>query len=218
MYEERYGKSFIPADMTIQDWGITYDELEPYYDRFEYTAAVSGKAGNIKGADPARRQSVRGAARARLSAAAAHPDPGERGLHAGREQHRLSPVPAAFGQRVARLHQSGRLEIRRVPVLRLLPAFRLRGQRQGQPAHHGDPDRDAQSELRAAHPFVGDEGAEGFRRQARHRRDLHQRAQRRGIRAAGRHRAAVRLRDQQRAPDAAVAASASPTIRSRRPA
>ncbi len=49
MYEERYGKSFIPADMTIQDWGITYAELEPYYDKFEYTAAISGKAGNIKG-------------------------------------------------------------------------------------------------------------------------------------------------------------------------
>ena len=38
MYEERYGKNFIPADMTIQDWGITYAELEPYYDKFEYTA------------------------------------------------------------------------------------------------------------------------------------------------------------------------------------
>src|ERR1700752_88783 len=49
MYEERYGKSFIPADMTIQDWGITYDELEPYYDKFEHTAAISGKAGNLKG-------------------------------------------------------------------------------------------------------------------------------------------------------------------------
>jgi len=49
MYEERYGKNFIPADMTIQDWGITYAEIEPYYDRFEYTAAISGKAGNIKG-------------------------------------------------------------------------------------------------------------------------------------------------------------------------
>jgi gluconate 2-dehydrogenase alpha chain len=49
IYEERYGKSFIPADMTIQDWGITYDELEPYYDKFEYTAAISGKAGNLKG-------------------------------------------------------------------------------------------------------------------------------------------------------------------------
>ena len=49
LYEQRYGKSFIPEDMTIQDWGITYDELEPYYDRFEYTAAVSGRAGNIRG-------------------------------------------------------------------------------------------------------------------------------------------------------------------------
>ena len=49
LYEERYGKSFIPADMTIQDWGITYAELEPYYDRFEYTAGVSGKAGNLRG-------------------------------------------------------------------------------------------------------------------------------------------------------------------------
>src|ERR1700752_674536 len=49
LYEERYGKSFIPDDMTIQDWGITYAELEPYYERFEYTAAVSGKAGNLKG-------------------------------------------------------------------------------------------------------------------------------------------------------------------------
>src|ERR1700716_3952466 len=50
LYEERYGKKHIPEDMTIQDWGITYDELEPYYDRFEYTAGVSGKAGNLRGA------------------------------------------------------------------------------------------------------------------------------------------------------------------------
>src|SRR6201989_171879 len=48
-YEDRYGKKFIPDDMTIQDWGISYAELEPYYDKFEYIAAVSGKAGNING-------------------------------------------------------------------------------------------------------------------------------------------------------------------------
>jgi gluconate 2-dehydrogenase alpha chain len=48
-YEERYGKDFIPPDMTIQDWGITYAELEPYYDKFEYMAGVSGKAGNVRG-------------------------------------------------------------------------------------------------------------------------------------------------------------------------
>ena len=49
LYEERYGKNFIPADMTIRDWGITYAELEPYYDKFEYTAGVSGRAGNLRG-------------------------------------------------------------------------------------------------------------------------------------------------------------------------
>src|SRR5919204_153134 len=46
---ERYGAGFLPEDMTIQDWGVTYDELEPYYDRFEYLCGTSGQAGNIKG-------------------------------------------------------------------------------------------------------------------------------------------------------------------------
>src|SRR3954467_10237628 len=45
---ERYGKGIIPEDMVLQDWGVTYDELEPYYDKFEYLCGVSGKAGNIK--------------------------------------------------------------------------------------------------------------------------------------------------------------------------
>ncbi len=47
--QQRYGASFIPADMTIQDWGVTYDDLEPYYDKFEYLCGVSGQAGNLKG-------------------------------------------------------------------------------------------------------------------------------------------------------------------------
>jgi gluconate 2-dehydrogenase alpha chain len=47
--EQRYGKKFIPEDMTIQDWGVTYEELEPYYDKFEYLCGISGQAGNIQG-------------------------------------------------------------------------------------------------------------------------------------------------------------------------
>jgi gluconate 2-dehydrogenase alpha chain len=46
---QRYGESFLPPDMTIQDWGITYDDLEPHYDRFEYLCGTSGTAGNIQG-------------------------------------------------------------------------------------------------------------------------------------------------------------------------
>jgi gluconate 2-dehydrogenase alpha chain len=46
---ERYGARRIPDEMSIQDWGITYDELEPYYDRFEYMAGIAGRAGNLQG-------------------------------------------------------------------------------------------------------------------------------------------------------------------------
>ncbi len=48
-YTERYGSSYIPDDMNLQDWGIGYEELEPYYDQFERVIGVSGKAGNIRG-------------------------------------------------------------------------------------------------------------------------------------------------------------------------
>ncbi|HEY2186192.1 MAG TPA: GMC family oxidoreductase, partial [Xanthobacteraceae bacterium] len=47
--EERYGASVIPADMTIQDWAMSYQELEPYYDKFDKLCGVSGKAGNLRG-------------------------------------------------------------------------------------------------------------------------------------------------------------------------
>jgi gluconate 2-dehydrogenase alpha chain len=47
--EQRYGKGMLPEDMTIQDWPVSYDELEPYYDRFEKLCGTSGKAGNVRG-------------------------------------------------------------------------------------------------------------------------------------------------------------------------
>jgi mono/diheme cytochrome c family protein len=40
---ERYGKSFIPDGMTIQDFGVTYEELEPCFDEFERVCGTSGK-------------------------------------------------------------------------------------------------------------------------------------------------------------------------------
>jgi len=44
-----HGAGFIPKDMPLRDWGVSYADLEPYYDRFEYIAGVSGLAGNLKG-------------------------------------------------------------------------------------------------------------------------------------------------------------------------
>ncbi|MFS0575003.1 GMC family oxidoreductase [Sporosarcina sp. 179-K 3D1 HS] len=40
---DRYGKEKIPEGMTIQDWGITYAEMDKYYDRWEKTAGISGE-------------------------------------------------------------------------------------------------------------------------------------------------------------------------------
>ena len=46
---ERYGAGYIPAGTTVEDWPLSYDDLEPFYDRVEYEVGVSGKAGNIQG-------------------------------------------------------------------------------------------------------------------------------------------------------------------------
>ena len=46
---ERYGRKALSGSMTVQDWGVTYQELEPHYEQFEYLCGISGKAGNLKG-------------------------------------------------------------------------------------------------------------------------------------------------------------------------
>ena len=46
---EKYGAKAIPDDMTIQDWPVSYDELEPHYDRFDKLCGASGQAGNLRG-------------------------------------------------------------------------------------------------------------------------------------------------------------------------
>jgi gluconate 2-dehydrogenase alpha chain len=39
---KRYGAARLPANHSIQDWGVTYDELEPYYTRAEQLLGISG--------------------------------------------------------------------------------------------------------------------------------------------------------------------------------
>jgi gluconate 2-dehydrogenase alpha chain len=46
---ERYGQEKIPEEMTIQDWPLSYYDLEPYYDRSDYDIGISGQAGNLNG-------------------------------------------------------------------------------------------------------------------------------------------------------------------------
>ena len=46
---EKYGASAVPDDMTIEDWPVSFDEIEPFYDRFDKTCGASGQAGNLRG-------------------------------------------------------------------------------------------------------------------------------------------------------------------------
>lgn len=46
---ERYGEAKLPVGNRIQDWPVTYDEMEKYYDAVDYDIGVSGKAGNLNG-------------------------------------------------------------------------------------------------------------------------------------------------------------------------
>jgi gluconate 2-dehydrogenase alpha chain len=47
--KERFGAARIPGDISVQDWSVTYDDLEPHYWYAEQMLGVSGKAGNIRG-------------------------------------------------------------------------------------------------------------------------------------------------------------------------
>jgi gluconate 2-dehydrogenase alpha chain len=46
---ERYGAKKLPEDHSMQDWGLTYDDLEPYYAHAERLLGTSGQAGNLRG-------------------------------------------------------------------------------------------------------------------------------------------------------------------------
>lgn len=35
MTDKRYGANKLGPDYLLQDWALTYDELEPYFDKFE---------------------------------------------------------------------------------------------------------------------------------------------------------------------------------------
>lgn len=48
-YAQANGSGFVPEEMTLQDWGVTYDELEPFYDFAEKVCGTSGAAYRVNG-------------------------------------------------------------------------------------------------------------------------------------------------------------------------
>jgi gluconate 2-dehydrogenase alpha chain len=84
---EKYGAKAIPDTMTIQDWPLSYDELEPHYDRFEKLCGVSGQAGNLRG------QLISGG----------NPFEGPRSEHYPNKPIKTAVAPAMFGAAAASL-------------------------------------------------------------------------------------------------------------------
>ncbi len=47
--KEKYGSRKLPEDLAVEDWGVRYSDLEPYYWKAEQMLGISGKAGNLRG-------------------------------------------------------------------------------------------------------------------------------------------------------------------------
>jgi gluconate 2-dehydrogenase alpha chain len=45
---QRYGAAKLKG-LELQDWGVTWNEIEPSFDEFEHVCGISGKAGNLNG-------------------------------------------------------------------------------------------------------------------------------------------------------------------------
>ncbi len=46
---DKWGASRLPEDLSVQDYPLSYEDLEPYYWRVEQMMGVGGKAGNLNG-------------------------------------------------------------------------------------------------------------------------------------------------------------------------
>ncbi len=131
---QRYGAKFLPEDMTIQDYGVTYDDLEPHYDQFEYLCGTSGAAGNLKGQILEGGNPFEGPRSRPYPTPAAGPAVQPYAVRQGGARARLQAVSAALRQSVAGLYEPARRPARALHLLRLLRMVRLRQLFQGEPA------------------------------------------------------------------------------------
>ena len=111
--EQRYGAA-CRDDMTVQDWGVTYDELEPFYDKFEYLCGIAARPATCNGQIQDGGNPFEGAARARVSRIRRSRWPTGRPCSASAAKRtRPQAVSLSGGEHVARLHQPARRDARR---------------------------------------------------------------------------------------------------------
>jgi len=86
--------------------GITYAELEPYYERFERQAAVSGKAGNLRGQIQAGGNRFEAPRANEYALPALTPILSSEVFGEAAKNLGYHPFSTAVGERLAGLHQS----------------------------------------------------------------------------------------------------------------
>ena len=149
---ERYGAKSIPDDMTIQDWPVSYDEMEPYYDYFDKICGVSGQAGNVGGKKIDGGNVFEGPRSDHYPNAPIKSSNAGLMYRRGGKEPRLSSVPGAGCDRQRALCQCRRRGAGRLRILRLLQSHRVRDQRQGLAEFDHPAGAAARSEIRDPHP------------------------------------------------------------------
>lgn len=159
----RYGQAAVDASgLTLRDWGVTYDELEPFYTKFEQIAGIAGRGGNLKG----------------VPQEDGNPFEGYRSQDYPMPPHALTLAPAMFrdaakalgykpfvlagGNASTGYNQSPGRQHGPLHVVRLLLPLRLRQLLEVHPADDDPAVADGEAQLRASHRERG--------RQDRHRR------------------------------------------------
>ena len=176
----KYGPAIMGEDCTSQDWGITYHDLEPDYDRFEYLAGISGKAGNINGKKIPGAQRVRGSASPRLPQSAAHAVVLARAVPHGDQRTRLASVHGAGSERVATVQEQRRRADGCLFLLRLLRSLRLLQFVEKLAANGAIAGAARRTEVRVTLQRESPEDQPRFDRHEGDRRHLHRRRRQRG--------------------------------------
>jgi gluconate 2-dehydrogenase alpha chain len=135
----RYGAGAVPADSTLADWPLSYEELEADYEAVERAIGVAGSAGNLDGSLTGEGSAFEGPRRS------PYPMPPLRRTGwtaltdtAARSLARLASLSGARRDQLRSLQRQPR-----VLLLRLLHGQRLPPRRQGLDRRQRDPPRRA---------------------------------------------------------------------------
>ena len=112
-FREKYGNARLPENSCVQDWGVTYDQLEPYYWRAEQLMGVVGKAGNLNGKHVDGGNVFEGTRSHEYPAAAAQDALHRNLVREGGARTGLSSLSGSDGHVEPELHQSRRRVARR---------------------------------------------------------------------------------------------------------